>query len=163
MVTCGGCGKEMRAGNLARHQRGACRVWDTGEGANPKYVEWTRAGELAADRERWSSKVKERMQHLEEWQRGRGNENRNDHVERNPGWEEIDPLKCRWEGCGKICKSKGGLAIHIRRMHDAAKANLKFKCGACGMKFKSENTMINLQKVCGGAPPPPDREGEEKV
>ena len=34
MVTCGGCGKEMRAGNLARHQRGACRVWDPGGGAN---------------------------------------------------------------------------------------------------------------------------------
>ena len=35
MVTCGGCGREMRAGNLARHQRGACRVWDPGGGANP--------------------------------------------------------------------------------------------------------------------------------
>ena len=32
MVTCGGCGREMRAGNLARHQRGACRVWDPGGG-----------------------------------------------------------------------------------------------------------------------------------
>ena len=30
-----GCGREMRAGNLARHQRGACRVWDPGGGANP--------------------------------------------------------------------------------------------------------------------------------
>ena len=35
MVTCGGCGKEMRAGNLARHQRGACRVWDPGGGGKP--------------------------------------------------------------------------------------------------------------------------------
>ena len=35
MATCGGCGREMRAGNLARHQRGACRVWDPGGGANP--------------------------------------------------------------------------------------------------------------------------------
>ena len=35
MATCGGCGKEMRAGNLARHQRGAYRVWVPGEGANP--------------------------------------------------------------------------------------------------------------------------------
>ena len=116
-------------------------------------IEWTRAGELAADREQWSSKVKERMQQLEEWERGKGNENRNDPpMERNPGWEETNPLRCRWEGCGKICKSKGGLAIHIRRMHDEAKANLKFKCGACGIKFKSENTMINHQKVCGGEP-----------
>ena len=35
MVTCGGCGKEMRAGNLARHQRGACRVWGPGGGQTP--------------------------------------------------------------------------------------------------------------------------------
>ena len=35
MVTCGGCGKEMRAGNLARHQRVACRVWDPGGGQTP--------------------------------------------------------------------------------------------------------------------------------
>ena len=35
MLTCGWCGKEMRAGNLARHQRGACQVWDPGGGANP--------------------------------------------------------------------------------------------------------------------------------
>ena len=36
MMTCGGCGREMRAGNLARHRRGACRVWDPGGGANPR-------------------------------------------------------------------------------------------------------------------------------
>ena len=35
MVTCGGCGKEKRAGNLARQQRGACLVWDPGGGTNP--------------------------------------------------------------------------------------------------------------------------------
>ena len=35
MATCGGCGREMRAGNLARHQRGACRVWDPGGGGKP--------------------------------------------------------------------------------------------------------------------------------
>ena len=35
MVTCGGCGREMRAGNLTRHQRGACRVWDPGGGQTP--------------------------------------------------------------------------------------------------------------------------------
>ena len=35
MTTCGGCGREMRAGNLARHQRGACRVWDQGGGQTP--------------------------------------------------------------------------------------------------------------------------------
>ena len=35
MLTCGGYVKEMRAGNLARHQRGACRVWDPRGGQTP--------------------------------------------------------------------------------------------------------------------------------
>ena len=34
-----GCGKEMRAGNLARHQRGACRVWDPGGGGGANCTE----------------------------------------------------------------------------------------------------------------------------
>ena len=35
VVTCGGCGREIRASNLAMHQSGACRMWDPGGGANP--------------------------------------------------------------------------------------------------------------------------------
>ena len=35
MATCGECGREMRAGNLARHQKGVCRVWDPGGGGKP--------------------------------------------------------------------------------------------------------------------------------
>ena len=35
MGTCGGYGREMRAGNLPWHQRGACRVWDPGGGGKP--------------------------------------------------------------------------------------------------------------------------------
>ena len=52
-------------------------------------LKWCRTGELAADREQCSSKVKKRMQHVEEWESERGNENRNDPVERNPGLEEV--------------------------------------------------------------------------
>ena len=48
---------------------------------------------------------------------------------RNPVWVEEDSLRCKWEGCGKLCISKGGLAIHVRRMHDSAKERLSFSCG----------------------------------
>lgn len=34
-VACGRCGRMMLVGNVARHQREACRVWDPGGGANP--------------------------------------------------------------------------------------------------------------------------------
>ena len=29
---------------------------------------------------------------------------------------EVD-LVCRCGGCGKVCKNKGGLALHLKRMH----------------------------------------------
>ena len=46
MGTCGRCGREMKAGNLAWHQRGECRVWDPEGGQSPdgcrrpKWVDW---------------------------------------------------------------------------------------------------------------------------
>ena len=67
MATCGECGREMRAGNLARHQRGACRVWDPGGGQTPDGgrrpngwmvlreagIDWTEVERLTSDRKGW--------------------------------------------------------------------------------------------------------------
>ena len=59
-----------------------------------------------------------------------------------------EDLRCREEGCGKLCKSKAGLKIHIKRMH---KPHIKdFPCPKCGMIFKAENAMKNHAKSCGG-------------
>ena len=91
------------------------------------------------------------MAHLEKWERARGHlreNNGEEELPRNPRVED-DPLRCKWPDCGKVCKSKGGLVIHQRRMHHQRQAE-PFKCRECGMSFQSENVMVNHMKTCGG-------------
>ena len=118
-------------------------------------MEWTTVGEKAEDRTTWRSMVEERVKHIAEWYSFQGklsgvNQRPLRSTERK---EEEDPLLCKWPGCGRRCKSKGGLAIHIRRMHDQEKAKMEFPCDFYGMIFKSMNTRINHCKSCGHLPP----------
>ena len=53
--------------------------------------------------------------------------------------------------CGKRCKSKGGLVIHRRRIHEVSVLKKSFECEACKMKFQQEANLWNHMKVCGGA------------
>ena len=54
---------------------------------------------------------------------------------------------CKIEGCGKRCKSKGGLKIHQKRMHGTEKK--EFRC-VCGLVLWSENALVNHSKACTG-------------
>ena len=112
----------------------------------------TNTGEVAQDRDHWKQLTTERVKRLDEWDHQRGNMATGIPIQRNvPRSEGGNPLECNFPGCGKICKSRGGLAIHKRRMHDEEKKKLDFRCSKCGLSFKSENTMINHRKQCGGA------------
>ena len=115
-------------------------------------IDWTTAGEVAQDRDRWKQLVTKRIKLLDEWDHQKGNMVTGPPIQRNvPRSEEGNPLECNFPGCNKVCKSRGGLAIHKRRMHDEEKQKLDFRCPKCGASFKSENTMINHSKQCGGA------------
>ena len=52
--------------------------------------------------------------------------------------------------CGKVCKSKGGLVVHRRRMHEVSEKKKVFECEGCGEKFRQEANLLNHTKVCGG-------------
>ena len=112
-------------------------------------VDWTKVGLLAGDRDGWRKITEERMNHLEKYDRSKGNMSTEDIV-RNIVWERTEAdLVCSWEGCGKRCKSRAGLKIHQKRMHEDPRT--EFTCEACGLTFRTENTMINHKKKCGGA------------
>ena len=122
-------------------------------------IDWMKVGELAADRDGWRKMMEERMEHLERYERSKGHMRTDDETERNIRRERTDEdLVCGWEGCGKRCKSRAGLRIHQKRMHEEARTN--FTCGACGEVFKTENTMINHSKKCNGERA--DREGYKR-
>ena len=107
---------------------------------------------------------KERMRHLDKFERSRGNKWTGAEVPRNITREEEVMFVC--EECGKICKSKGGLTNHVRTMHKVSSLKKEFKCEKCGQIFKQEANLINHKKharacreeeeegAVGGAPAP---------
>ena len=120
-------------------------------------IDWSNAGRMATDREGWRKIVGERMQHVLKWERSRGNLQQDDAPpDRYSTPLDDDPLLCKWPECGKRCKNKGGLTIHQRRMHGTADPRRTFPCPACGSTFRSENTMRNHVKTCGGAAAAPE-------
>ena len=48
--------------------------------------------------------------------------------------------------CGKICRSVGGLKVHIKRIHQRPAHS--FVCEKCGQSFSTESTWKNHVKKC---------------
>ena len=111
-------------------------------------LDCTDIGNLTKDRKKWKSLVQERMKHLDEWERSKGNKWQGERKARNKKWTD-DSLACAV--CGKTCKSKGGLVNHRRRMHETSRLKKKFECVRCKEEFMSEANLLNHKKVCGGA------------
>ena len=103
-------------------------------------------GELTADRRIWKIKVKERMMHLREYEKSKGHKWTGGEMARNAIREEVVVFDC--SVCGKICKSKAGLPIHKKRMHEVS--SLKKTCEKWDESFKQEANLRNHEKVCTG-------------
>ena len=89
------------------------------------------------------------MKHLEKWEESRGNRWQGEVITRNEYRMEMSVFKC--SVCDLICKSKGGLVNHRRRMHEELKEKKVFKCPGCLEEFKKQASLSNHEKVCGGA------------
>ena len=109
--------------------------------------DYTKIAGFATDRGEWKRRVKERMEHLEEYEWSTGKRWMGPVMERNREVVEDEVLKC--EVCGKICKSKAGLTIHRKRMHEESEAKKQFQC-ECGKTFKQEANLKNHRRKCRG-------------
>ena len=87
-------------------------------------MDWTDLERLCADRDGWKDCVLDRMRHLDNWGRQLGHSYVWGRDERflEKKADSVIYLKCRYEGCGKVCKSKGGLSQHQKRVHRAPAA-----------------------------------------
>lgn len=117
--------------------------------------DWLEVDRMASDREVWRAMVGERMRHIESWDRQQGHRYERGEREvrvdnRNSEKAEADPLQCKYDGCGKVCKSRGGLAIHVKRMHKESEEEVRFKCDRCGLELRTEANLRNHIKMCGG-------------
>ena len=112
-------------------------------------MDYTQVERMCNDRDGWKKRVKERMEWLDRWERQLGHEYRwgegEERLERN-GQVEWD-LVCRYEGCGKVCRSRGGLTLHQKRMHRVVEETVRF---GCGMVLETEGAKSNHERTCGG-------------
>ncbi|MCP3663552.1 MAG: hypothetical protein GY696_13850, partial [Gammaproteobacteria bacterium] len=100
-------------------------------------IDWTRIGQLTKERKEWKALVKKRMDHLEKWEERRGKRVAEDSGERNTLLDaQTQDHTC--EVCGKVCKSKAGLTVHRRRMHERSDQKVTFKCQGCNLHFEFE-------------------------
>ena len=60
--------------------------------------------------------------------------------------QEGDDFPC--EMCERVCKSKAGLTIHVKRMHAVSREKVKFTCQDCEEVFDQEANLRNHDKVC---------------
>ena len=112
-------------------------------------IDWTDLSGATKDRKKWKKLVMERMSKLDKWEKSNGHQWTGGRMERNELKRTTTDFLC--SVCGKSCKSKGGLVIHRRRMHEISEKRKVFECKACLEKFQQEANMLNHMKVCGGA------------
>ena len=108
----------------------------------------TTIGKKAADRKVWKGMVRERMKHLQLWEESKGKKYEGEEVVRSQPAAMEFVFVC--EVCGKVCKSKGGLTVHRRSMHERSGLKKTFNCHRCGSVFKSDANLMNHLRICEG-------------
>ena len=113
-------------------------------------LDYTEVGKLSENRKEWKATVKERMKHMEAWEKNGGKENVQNRGDRRSPTHEETSLICQYEGCGKVCKSKAGLVNHTKRIHEKSSQRKTFKCDSCQEVFQHEANLVNHSKICTG-------------
>ena len=113
-------------------------------------IDPTKIGQLSADRRIWKGRVRERMDHLRKWEWSMGHKWTGAAMERNVPKEDVTEFVFVCDVCGKVCKSKAGVTIHRKRMHEVSSLKKTFKCDACDKVFKQEANLKNHMKICMG-------------
>ena len=82
-------------------------------------IDWTNLSEVTSDRKVWKSKVMARIEKLDICQKCKGHKWTGAMVEqRNEGRSTMAMGGYVCKVCRKVCKLKGGLKVHRRRMHE---------------------------------------------
>ena len=84
---------------------------------------------------------------MDQYEQSKGNKWSGQWLNRNKEVERPTSFTC--ETCGKVCRSKGGLTIHQRKMHNVSKLKKSFSCKKCGSDFPQEANLLNHLKFSG--------------
>ena len=97
-------------------------------------IDWTDIERKNKNTKEWKRYVRERMERAHMWEKQKGHKYEwregEERVERS-GWVVVQEVEgggflCRYEGCGKVCKSVAGRVIHEKRMHRVSEASVIF-------------------------------------
>ena len=121
-------------------------------------VDWTDIERRTKDRKEWKRCVMERMERVHLWEKQLGHKyewvDGEERVQRSECVvvEEVEGggYLCRYEGCGKVCKSGAGRTIHEKRMHRVSEARVTFVCEMCECVFETEGNRKNHIVSCTG-------------
>ena len=123
-------------------------------------IDYTNIAALTKDRKAWKELVRKRMAHLDKYEKSKGHKWAGAVIRRNEWRAETGVYVC--DVCGKVCKNKGGLTIHRKRMHEISSLKRVFPCGFCNEVFKQEANMINHKKWKHDVAPPTARVHQRK-
>ena len=98
-------------------------------------IDWTQIGQLCSDRTEWRSQVRERVRHIEEWERLSGHGIDGERGDRKSPTPQMDDDQFLCNACDKVCKSKAGLTIQFKRKHAVSKEKVTFECTDCKESF----------------------------
>ena len=96
-------------------------------------IETLEVERIAMDRAKWKNMVKNRMRHIEQFEKQQGHQYRRQEdeelIERRSQYEIQNNNKCKYEGCGRIFRTNAGLVIHQKRLHRTIENATTFKPG----------------------------------
>ena len=111
-------------------------------------IDWTDIERIVGGKDGYRELVRERVGHIERWDRQKGHEYAWEEGEESIGRSASRDLVCRWEGCGKVCLSKGRLTLHQKRVHQAPEDRVRFSCDGCRINFETRAAKTNHEKTC---------------
>ena len=60
-----------------------------------------------------------------------------------------DDLRCRYEGCERMCKLRASLVRHESMMQRRVERRVRFACEDCGLEVATKGALVSHRRTCG--------------
>ena len=115
-------------------------------------IDWPDVGRLASERSGWKKLMKERMDHLNAYERQLAHwyvwRDGKERLVRNERRVNED-LRCRYEGCERLCRSRAGLVRHESMMHRRLEGIVRFASDDCGLEVATKGAFVGHRRTSG--------------
>ena len=64
------------------------------------------------------------------------------------GWRNED-LRCRYEGCERLCRSRAGFVRHESMLHRRVEGRVRFACEDCRLEVATKGALVGHRRTYG--------------